>query len=221
MLYEGLAALNSGDFTGGIRNGADVILKSAFFAIGGRWGPVAFGILLVLGTVFIIARDLKRSGERLKPWVFAAMSAESVVLALLVGGIVGGLTAQLLHSLPGLAIASPQHPQKLGLMTQMTVSLGAGLYEELLFRVLLTSGLAMAVRVVLGVVGGVGLVASVGSALIFSAFHYVGPYGDALALPSFAFRAIAGLFFSGLYLTRGFGVTAWTHALYDIFLLVG
>jgi hypothetical protein len=33
------------------------------------------------------------------------------------------------------------------------------------------------------------------------------------------FRAIAGVFFSGLYLLRGFGITAWTHALYDVLLL--
>jgi hypothetical protein len=27
--------------------------------------------------------------------------------------------------------------------------------------------------------------------------------------------------FSGLYLLRGFGITAWTHALYDVFLAIG
>jgi len=36
---------------------------------------------------------------------------------------------------------------------------------------------------------------------------------------SFTFRMIAGLFFSALYLLRGFGIVAWTHALYDVFLL--
>ncbi len=56
---------------------------------------------------------------------------------------------------------------------------------------------------------------------MFSAFHYIGPYGDPLRLDSFVFRMIAGLFFSGIYLLRGFGITAWTHALYDIFLLAG
>ena len=54
------------------------------------------------------------------------------------------------------------------------------------------------------------------SALIFSAFHYIGPLGDAFTLPSFTFRAIAGLLLSGLYAGRGFGIAAWTHALYDV-----
>jgi hypothetical protein len=65
-----------------------------------------------------------------------------------------------------------------------------------------------------------GVVAAVGGALIFSAFHYIGPYGDSLQLQSFVFRALSGLAFSALYLLRGFGITAWTHALYDAFLLL-
>src|ERR687886_834068 len=52
-------------------------------------------------------------------------------------------------------------------------------------------------------------------ALVFSAFHYIGPYGDPLEVRSFVFRFIGGLAFSALYLLRGFGITAWTHALYD------
>ena len=109
----------------------------------------------------------------------------------------------------------------LGLATQLMVSLGAGIYEELLFRVLLVGTLAWMGRRILGW-GPVpaGVLATVLGALIFSAFHYIGPYGDRLELGSFAFRAIAGVLFSGLYLLRGFGITAWTHALYDVFLAV-
>src|SRR6266699_844909 len=65
-----------------------------------------------------------------------------------------------------------------------------------------------------------GTAATILGALIFSAFHYIGPYGDRFDVFSFVFRTIAGLFFSGLYLWRGFGITAWTDALYDVFLLL-
>ena len=61
--------------------------------------------------------------------------------------------------------------------------------------------------------------AVVASALIFSGFHYIGPLGDQWTLPSFTFRAVAGLLLSGLYVSRGFGIVAWTHALYDIYVL--
>ncbi|HYE57311.1 MAG TPA: CPBP family intramembrane glutamate endopeptidase, partial [Rhodothermales bacterium] len=53
-------------------------------------------------------------------------------------------------------------------------------------------------------------------ALIFSAIHYVGPYGDPFTLPSFVFRALFGLALNAVYLLRGFGVAAWTHAIYDV-----
>ena len=48
----------------------------------------------------------------------------------------------------------------------------------------------------------------------------MGHYVDTFDVGSFVFRAIAGLVFSGMYLTRGFGITAWSHALYDVVLSV-
>jgi hypothetical protein len=65
-----------------------------------------------------------------------------------------------------------------------------------------------------------GWAAAILAALLFSAFHYVGPYAYPLELQSFTFRFLAGLAFSGLYLVRGFGIAAWTHALYDVFLVL-
>jgi membrane protease YdiL (CAAX protease family) len=107
------------------------------------------------------------------------------------------------------------------LPTQLMISLGAGIYEELLFRVLLVSGMAwLMTRIFHWRATAGGIFAVVIGALIFSAFHYMGPYGDDLQLASFTFRAVAGVLFSGLYLLRGFGITAWTHALYDVFLAV-
>jgi hypothetical protein len=88
--------------------------------------------------------------------------------------------------------------------------------------VLLVTGLAAGARIVLGFgKRASGISAAVLGAVIFSAFHYIGPYGDAFQLQSFVFRMLSGLAFSALYLLRGFGITAWTHALYDAFLLLG
>jgi hypothetical protein len=99
------------------------------------------------------------------------------------------------------------------------VSLGAGIYEELLFRVVVVSALAKLAAVGFGWRPWVsGSFATVLGALIFSAFHYIGPLGDTLQLGSFVFRMVAGLLLSGLFLIRGFGIAAWTHALYDVFL---
>jgi Type II CAAX prenyl endopeptidase Rce1-like len=128
--------------------------------------------------------------------------------------VVASLT-NLLLSVP-LAFVQGGTFEKFPLTAQLVVSLGAGLYEELLFRVLLVSGLMAIGRWLHWHRTANICVAVVVSALVFSGFHYVGPFGDPLTLSSFTFRAIAGLLLSGLYVLRGFGIVAWTHALYDV-----
>jgi hypothetical protein len=141
-----------------------------------------------------------------------------VLLALVFGVVVGTITARLLGVFGALTMAQVTQPDGL---TRLMVSLGAGLYEELLFRVILVSALDRVGRLLLGwSPWAAGAGATLLGAAIFSAFHYVGPYGDAFQLQSFVFRMIGGVFFSGLYLLRGFGVDAWTHALYDVFILL-
>jgi hypothetical protein len=226
VAYEALAFGLSHDALAGVRNGADVMLKSVFVLLGGRNGLLAFGALLVGSGLVLVWRDRRRSGP-IEGRVLAWMAAESVLYALVFGLVVGTLTGFLLRALmtawvtPAVAAQTPALG-RLGLATQLMVSLGAGIYEELLFRVLLVGTVAWAARRLLGW-GPLasGLLATVLGALVFSAFHYLGPYGDRLELGSFAFRAIAGLMFSGLYLLRGFGITAWTHALYDVLLAMG
>ena len=57
--------------------------------------------------------------------------------------------------------------------------------------------------------------------MIFSAVHYIGVYGDPFTLASFSFRFLFGLILNGIFLWRGFGVAAWTHALYDVMVVTG
>jgi len=215
IAYEVLARLLSGDT--GIRNGADVLLKSLFVLLGGRHGLTAFGIVLFGTGLFLVVRDWRRNGPP-RARFFLGMTLESVVYAFLFGGVTSVLTALLLRGPRLLMLAQGA---SLTLPTQLMVSLGAGIYEELLFRVILVSALAKLATSGFGwrpLPGGV--FATVLGALIFSAFHYVGPLGDVLTLSSFMFRMVAGLLLSGLFLLRGFGIAAWTHALYDVLLTV-
>jgi hypothetical protein len=213
VAYEALAFALSHDALTGVRNGADVLLKSVFVLLGGRDGLILFGVVLLGTGTALVWRDRRRSGP-LEGRVFLLMALESVVYALAFGLVVGTLTGVLLR---GLALG----PRGLGLATQLMISLGAGIYEELLFRVLLVGTLAWVGRRLFGwSTTGAGVFATLAGALVFSAFHYIGPYGDRLDLASFTFRAVAGVLFSGLYLLRGFGITAWTHALYDVMLAV-
>ena len=162
----------------------------------------------------LIYRD--KSTGPLRPGFFAAMIAESVVLAMLFGVVIGTATMQLLGPLRSLAAGGIGGT----VVERLTLSLGAGLYEELLFRVVIVALIANGIRL-LGISKLTsGIVATIVGALLFSAFHYVGALGEPFKLESFVFRFLAGLAFSALYLTRGFGITAWTHALYDVAVLV-
>ncbi len=229
LLYEALAAVLTPS-TGGVRNGADVWIRSILAIAAGPWAPLALGALLVGGGAALVIVDARRHGWRVQPRVFAGMMAESVLLALLFGGVVAAATASVLDTLtlsvPPVALqtggAAAAGAASFGGATWLMLSLGAGLYEELMFRVLIVSGLGWLLTRGLGWRTGAAMAAAIAtSALVFAAAHYVGPLGDAWAIESFTFRLIAGLALSGLYAARGFGIAAWTHALYDVWVGVG
>jgi membrane protease YdiL (CAAX protease family) len=97
---------------------------------------------------------------------------------------------------------------------------GAGIYEELVFRGFLLGLLVLGFTHVSGWKRTPAIIsAAIVASLLFSLFHYIGPASDPFTFRSFVQRVLGGLYFSALFLTRGFGVTAASHALYDI--LVG
>ena len=210
LLYEALTAALSDSSLAGVRNGADVMLKTVFVAFGGRNGVTAFGVLLIAGGAWLVWHDWRRHPGPLRATVLAGMLLEALVYAALFGFVVSLLTAVVLGRV-GLAVVQAPARAALPLAAQLVVSLGAGIYEELLFRVLLVSGILGLARLI-----GWGrplalAVAVVGRALIFRAVHYVGALGERLTLASFAFRAVA---VSTAYLTAFVGPAGcWTSAL--------
>lgn len=240
VAYEALATFLSPGQGAELRNGADVLLRELFLTVAGqRYAPVVFGISVVGLSAWFIVRDFRTARAPLRSWIFLAMLVEAGLLALCFGTVIGSLTSHLLgvvgsqsaaDLLVGIAHWRPPHGSvppggsiaSAPTATKVMLALGAGVYEELVFRVLLVSAIAFIARRLFRWRPTVAaLVAVFASALIFAAFHYIGPYGDPLRLDSFVFRFIGGLAFSVLYVTRGFGITAWTHALYDLLTLVG
>jgi hypothetical protein len=216
LLYELLEAVAPVRVAGGVvRNGADVMLTSLFTALLGTRGPLVFMAVVIGVSLWLIRRD--RSSGPLTLRYFLLMLAESAALAFAFGIVVGTLTVQVLGPLRALAAGGVPG----SVLARLTLSLGAGLYEELLFRVVLVALLANGMRLLGAGRMLSGAVATVVGALLFSAFHHIGPLGEPFTLEAFVYRTISGLAFSALYLTRGFGITAWTHALYDVMVLLG
>lgn len=218
LLYESGAAWVESDGGSGLRNGADVLLRS-LLAAGGVDGTLPLAVIVIVAGAVLIAAERRKRRIPLRATPFLGMVAESVVYALALGSVVGGATQWLLDG-AGIGLAAQTGPlATLSLREAVVLSLGAGFYEELVFRVLLVGG-------IYGVFRSSGLsrrqaggFSAILAALIFSGFHYIGPFGDPWGIPSFTFRFLAGLAFSLLFLIRGFGIAAWTHALYDIAIL--
>jgi hypothetical protein len=47
----------------------------------------------------------------------------------------------------------------------------------------------------------------------------VGTSGEPFDVPVFAFRTVCGALLGLLFIVRGFGVTAWTHSLYNVMVM--
>ena len=93
--------------------------------------------------------------------------------------------------------------------------LGAGIYEELVFRLAGFAVLSLLFRDIFKFEKKLSmLLIVVCSGILFSLYHYLG--NEQFAWPSFIFRTFAGIYFGVLLMFRGFGVTAGAHTAYDI-----
>jgi hypothetical protein len=96
------------------------------------------------------------------------------------------------------------------------LALGAGVYEELVFRLLLLGGGAWLMQKVFLWTRGWSLgVMLVLSSLLFALAHHIGPLGEPLESYSFIYRTLCGVLLGTVFVTRGFGIAVWTHAIYN------
>jgi len=104
----------------------------------------------------------------------------------------------------------------------MVLSIGAGVYEEIVFRLLLMTGICMLVRKGWDTkpAFSAGLAVII-SSLIFAVCHHIGPAGEPFRWHAFSFRFVSGSLFGVIYLCRGLAVAAYTHAFYDIIVTLG
>ena len=209
FIYEvGILFLSKDDILV-VRNGADFLMRSILesFGIFGLYGLGAIFLIGFIITYIYFFND--KSNKSIRADYLFIMIFESVCWALILYFLLSKFMLVLMNPI-GKTITQ-----------QVTLAVGAGIYEEFLFRVMLILGLT-------GIIGFVFLwsekvrkaAALIIAAGIFSAFHFMGDYGDYFSMELFLLRFFAGIVLGILYIARGFGITAYAHSIYDLIVLI-
>jgi hypothetical protein len=211
VLYEVLIRLTNPDPQTTVRLAADLWLQAIprFFGV----GTLVFTIMVAVAWGVYATVSDRRNPVALRGRFFTGMVLESfawsVALALLVSKATQLLFAMAAEGVGGLSTGQ-----------QLALSLGAGLYEELVFRVMLVPVLVYLARAAGMGTRAAAVAGIVVGALLFSAVHYMGSLGDPFTFSSFTYRFLFGMVLNALLLIRGFGITAWTHSLYNVWVIL-
>jgi hypothetical protein len=203
--------------TGSLRTGADAWMRNilASWGLVDQWLPPLAMVVILLGWQVARPRDW-----RFTPSILPIMCLESFVLAVALVGVSRlidlGFSFLDQRPPPVLSAALPQSGMGLA---PLVGYLGAGVYEEALFRLVLVPILFAFLRLLQTPQILASALAVTGSALLFALAHHAGTPGEAFTWFAFVFRWTAGVFFAWVFVIRGFGIAVGTHTAYDI--LVG
>lgn len=190
-----------------LRNGADVLLRMLIDSFGPS-SLYTLGFLLLIGAIISVIIQRRQGGEvHIQGQYLVLMLFESVMWASIVFWLMNNR----------LFLSSAQ---SVVVVQQIILSLGAGIYEEFVFRVILISGLAVVFgfifqwTIIIRSIAGI-----ISAATLFSMFHFIGQFGDVFSWSLFFTRFIAGIMLGALFIFRGYGITAYTHAIYNLIVL--
>jgi membrane protease YdiL (CAAX protease family) len=192
-----------------LRNGADVWLRSGLHRFG-LHQPWLLPAGIIVGL--LAWHRVQRQPATVPFDALPGMLAESVLFAfaLAAAGQGGEFLFRELRLPAALSIGAPPR-------TEAAVSfIGAGIYEEVLFRLCLLPafiGLFRLSRISPRFATGLAVLST---SLMFSLAHHIGPGAEAFAVFAFTFRTLAGVAFAVLFLYRGFGIAVGSHVAYDL-----
>ncbi len=175
----------------------------SWFGLVGAWVP---GVALVV--ILLIWQRARQDRWRVRWWVLGMMLAESLLLCV-----------------PLLVLAAffpmTRVPYTAGITARIMVALGGGVYEELVFRLLLISALLWVFAEGAQFRGPPALAtAIILAALAFAWSHFQPIGGQELEWKVFTFKLAAGVYLSAVFAGRGLGVAAGAHAAYNVLLVV-
>jgi len=217
LLYELSLVMLLRSEHGVLTNNAHKTLLKFFeaFGVAPNSGFYLGGIVVVV--VLLVWHLLNRDDWTVDYRAAGLMALESLALTLPLL-VLGQLITRLLAVgwVMGDAGSAPSLGQ-LDVLSKLAISVGAGLYEELMFRMLLIA----VIHTLLVDVGKAtpqlgAIIAVVVSAAAFAAYHPLETATGSISAQKVTFYFAAGLYFGAIYVARGFGIVVAVHALYDI-----
>lgn len=202
LIFPVLIAYEIGVLFAGQVNGADLVTRAVYTAVGSRAAYLALSAAIAIGFVLWIRHT--RRWDTLSLALAGPVLLEAALYALSLGALVTLIVDRLL----GLGLTVPS----------VISALGAGVHEELVFRLGLIAGLIAVLRSASrGLDGRLAVALAIGaSSLLFAAAHHVGPLGEPWTAHAFAFRAVAGAVFGAIFWFRSLAHAVYAHVLYDV-----
>ena len=216
MFYETAVLLTDSP---AVRSGVDAWLQWTFDRLG--MGPLVI-LPIVTIAALLVRHHHTRDTWRFDPRILLGMLVESAGLGLILYWAAAACHLILAPDDVSNAGTEPIASVLLGpthaSWVRTVAFVGSGLYEELVFRLLLFSGLVLWARRWLSTPHQAWLLAMVVSSALFATLHYdvINPAGAPFDWNGFLFRFFASAIFCAIYLFRGFGIAVGAHACYDI-----
>jgi hypothetical protein len=201
-----------------VRNAADIVTHELVKLADDNVAAYG-GLTLAIGVLFVSVLFVLGKGQKLESSRFVWVAAEGLLYAVVMRFVAGFVVGRL-----RLDAGAPAAVEISG-FSGFVMSLGAGFYEEIAFRVLLFGLGAKVLRLFAEPITDararlIPIGWALATAFAFSGWHYVGAFGDPFDLKSFVFRWVCGLAFTIIYAFRGFAPVVWTHVIYDVWVLV-
>ncbi len=208
-----LIAYEIGALTGQQRVLAATFLRD-FLHLFGAVGDYLPGLAIVV--VLLCLHLTRRDRWRFEPRLYIEMFFESVAMAIpmVMFGLLLGQHSRGHPAMQTLAIGGPVNPAHFKLLEWFSLSFGAGIYEDFVFRLVAIAFLHFVLVDLLDVSPATGAVMAIlCSAVLFGAYHFT---NQEFTLAQFVRYFAMGVYLAAVYVLRGFGIVAATHAFYDV-----
>lgn len=180
---------------------------------------------IIVGVVLICWHFARRDPWQFEPRLYGTMWVESLILALPLFVLAMVIFREPVQpqippqALPEQWVLLLEGGPKITWQAKMVFSIGAGIYEELLFRLIAIALVHLIIVDVMKLPDHIGAIAAISvSAIMFALYHF--SESNPFHFLKFLFYTLAGIYLAGVYILRGFGIVAGTHAVYDILVVL-